>query len=241
MEVYRQGGLVGDLPDRIPLGIPERHHVIRVGDLETAHAAALDHAPHLFYSSLNRGVRDAGETRVAIGVGVAEVGEPFIVDPHQFDGGLGVIQPPGGAEDPVEHLRLHAVALLILQAQLRVGEPPDAALAVLVETGRSHAVGALDFARDVFAPRRPHAVHEPEVRALLRHPYRSLGAVGDVRHAVLHRRRGARREEVGRQPAEIDVAVGRDSGVAHIGPPNAVVQSVKQTTARFRAKRKPQS
>ena len=116
VEVHRQGGLVGDLPDRIPLGIPERHDVVRVGDLETAHAAALDHAPHLFHGGLDGSVRDAGETGVAVGVRVAEVGEPLVVDPHQLDGGLGVIQPPGGAEDPVEHLGLHAVALLVLQA-----------------------------------------------------------------------------------------------------------------------------
>ena len=28
--------------------------------------------------------------------------------------GRGVIQPPGGAQDPIEHFGLHAVALLIL-------------------------------------------------------------------------------------------------------------------------------
>src|SRR5207248_10253068 len=73
VEVHRQGGLVGDFPHRVPLGIPERHDVVRVGDLETAHAA-LDHAPHLFHGGLDEGVGDAGKAGVTVGVRVAEAG-----------------------------------------------------------------------------------------------------------------------------------------------------------------------
>src|SRR5262249_17813712 len=168
--MYRQGDLVGNLPDRIPLRIPERRDVVGVSDLETAHAAAFDHAPHLFHGGLDGSVGDAGEARVAVGVRVAKVGEPFIVDPRQFDGGLSVIQAASGAQDSVEYLGLHAVAFLVLQAQLGVGEPSDASLAVLIQTGGGHAVGAVDFSGNVLAPGRPHAVQQPEVRAFLRYP-----------------------------------------------------------------------
>src|SRR5262249_42544972 len=126
VEMYRQGDLVGDLPDRIPLGIPKRRDVVGVGDLETAHTTALDHAPHLFHSSFNRRVGNASETRVAVGVRAAEASEPLVVDSDELNGGPSVIQPTGGAQDSVEYLGLHAVAFLVLQAQLRVGEPSDA-------------------------------------------------------------------------------------------------------------------
>src|SRR2546427_6087533 len=68
-------------------GIPERHDVVRVCDLETAHAAAFDHPPHLFHGGLDRGVGDAGKTRVAVRVRVAEAGEPLVGDLRQLDGG----------------------------------------------------------------------------------------------------------------------------------------------------------
>src|SRR5215475_2838941 len=151
VKVQRQGGLVGDLPDRIPLGIPERHDVVRVGDFETAHTTTLDHTLHLFHCSFNGGVGDARKSGVTIRVCVAEVGELRIVNAYQLDGGLSVVQPPGGAEDPVEHFSLDAVALLVLQPQLWISEPSDAALAVVVKTSGGHAVGAVDFARDVLA------------------------------------------------------------------------------------------
>jgi hypothetical protein len=160
-------------------------------------------------------------------VRVAKVGEPLVVDSHQFDSGLSVIQPASRAEDPIEYLGLNTVALLIFQAQLRVGEPSDAALAVFVETGRGHAIGTVDLAGDVLAPGRPHAVQESEIRAVLRHPHRPFGSVSDVGHAVLHRRRGARGEEVRRQPAEIDVAVSRDSGVAHQSSEQSIVYALR--------------
>src|SRR5262245_36618676 len=102
--MYRQGDLVGELQDRIRLGIQEWGDVVRVSDLETAHAAAFDHALHFFHGGLDGSVGDAGEARVAVRVRIAEIGEPLVVDADQLDRGLSVIQPPGSAEDPVEYL-----------------------------------------------------------------------------------------------------------------------------------------
>ena len=72
----------------------------------------------------------------------------------------GSFEPPGRAEDAVEHLGLHAVAVLVLDAQIGIGEAADALLAVVVEPGLGHAVGAMDACPGTYwRPRRAHAVH----------------------------------------------------------------------------------
>src|SRR5205823_4674959 len=114
----------------------------------------------------------------------------------------------------------------------------DAALAVLVEARRGHAIGAVDLARDVLASRRTHAVHEPEVRALLGDPHRPLRAVAHVGHAVAQRRRGVGGEEIGRQPAEIHVAVGGDHLVAHRGRPHALPRGALSSSWMLSGSRK---
>src|SRR5881396_2298943 len=91
-----------------------------------------------------------------IGMALAEPRQPLVVDADHLDGGLGVVDPRGGAQDPVEHLGLHAVAVLVLQAELRVAQTVDALLAVLVEPGGGHAVGTVDLARDILAAGRAH-------------------------------------------------------------------------------------
>ena len=80
--------------------------------------AALGHALDLGDRRLDRVVRDRREPGEALRVRRAEVGEPLVVDAHDLDGRLGVVQAAGGAEDAVEHLGLHAVAVLVLHAQV---------------------------------------------------------------------------------------------------------------------------
>ena len=122
----------------------------------------------------------------ALRVRLAEVGEPVVVDPDHLRRRLGIVHPRAGAEDAVEHLGLDAVAILVLEAQLRIAQAPDAALAVLVEAGGGHAVGAVDLAGHVLAAGRAHAVGQAEGPALLRHPHGALGPLGHVGHAVAH-------------------------------------------------------
>src|SRR5438046_8482089 len=73
----------------------------------------------------------------------------------------------------------------------------------------------MDDARHVLAAGRAHAVHKAELGALGRHPFGSLGAVDDMRHAVFQRCRGVLGEEVGRQPDQVDMAIGGDDVVFH--------------------------
>ena len=67
------------------------------------------------------------------GCAAAEVGEPLVVDAHDLDGGLGIVEAAARAEHAVQHLGLHAVTVLILDPQVRIGEAADPSQAVVVE------------------------------------------------------------------------------------------------------------
>src|SRR5262249_55535389 len=151
-----------------------------VGDVETAQHAAPRDALDLGDRGLDRMVRDRGEACEALGVRRAEPGKPFVVDAHHLDGGLGIVEAARGAEHAVEDLGLYAVAVLVLDPQVGFGQAADAALAVLVEPHRRHAVGAVDPARHVLTPGRTHAVHHAQVRTGLRSPAPAGGPVGDI-------------------------------------------------------------
>src|SRR4029453_2288699 len=94
-------------------------------------------------------------------------------------------------------------------------EAADPFLAVVVEAGGGHPVGAIDPPGHVLAPAGSHPEGEAQVGALRRGPERALRPVRDVRHPVLPGRGRAVDEEVGGEPAEVDVAIGRDHLVAH--------------------------
>src|SRR5580704_18119794 len=96
--------------------------------------------------------------RRPIGMGIAEIGEPLVVDARHLAGGFVVVDPAGGAENAVQYLGLDAVAVLVFDPQFGVRHATDALLAVLVDPLRGHAVGAMDLARLVEAAGRAHAV-----------------------------------------------------------------------------------
>jgi hypothetical protein len=152
-------------------------------------------------------------------MGGAEIGEPLVVDAQHLARRLVVLDADRGAEDAVEHLGLHTVALLVFEAQFGIGHAADAFLAVLVDPLRGHPVRAMDLTGDVLPAARAHAVHQPERRAVLGDPLFAARPVGHVRHTVFVRRAGVGGEEVGRQPDQIEVAVGRDHVVFHFFPP----------------------
>ncbi len=129
-----------------------------------------------------------------------------------------VVQACGRAENAVDDLRLHPVAVHVLGPELRCGRPRDALLAVLVEPGLRHHVDAMMLARLVLLARGPHAAPQPEVRAVPGGPVRPVRAVGHVGHAVPERGRGVRGEQIARDPRQVDVAIGGDPLVAHDAP-----------------------
>src|SRR4030095_126405 len=191
-----QAAAVDTVPERIPVGVPERLEVRRVGDVEPPQGAALDDALDLGDGRLQRIVRNRREPDIAVGVRRAEIGEPLVVDAQDFDRRLRIVHAAGGAEDTAEHLGLHAAPILILEPEIVVGDAPYPAFAVLVEAGRRHAIGAMDAPGDVLPACRGHAARQPETGALVRDPDRPLRAVLCVRHPLLERRGRAGREEV---------------------------------------------
>ena len=53
--------------------------------------------------------RDAGDAGEPLEASRTELDEPFVVDAHHLGGRRVVVQPPGRAENAVQHLRMDAV------------------------------------------------------------------------------------------------------------------------------------
>ena len=148
----------------------------------------------------------------------AEAGQPFVVDAHHLVGGFVVAKPHGRAENAVEHLALHAVEVLVVQAQVRFGEAPDALRAVAVQSLLRHPVRPVNLPRHIDPPGRSHAVLQPELATATAHPIRPLLRLGDVGHAFLQVRARLAREQIRRQPRQVDVTVRGDDLIVHGSP-----------------------
>ena len=60
-----------------------------------------------------------------VGIVLAEVHQPVVVDAEHLVGRHRIVEPRRGAEDAEDHLGLHAVAIHVLGAQRRVGRVAD--------------------------------------------------------------------------------------------------------------------
>src|SRR5438067_2738607 len=107
VEVERQVHVVHGLPERLPDRMPHRLHVPRARELHPAQAE-LRHAVDLLHGRVDVAVGQAGQADVAVGIVIAEVLQPVVVDPEHLVRGLGIVEPRGGAEDAVDDLGLHA-------------------------------------------------------------------------------------------------------------------------------------
>src|SRR5471032_1923483 len=82
----------------------------------------------------------------------------------------------------------------------------------------------MDDAGHILAAGRAHAVHQPELRAVLRRPFRTLGPFDDVGHALFHRGGAVLGEEIRRQPDQVDMSVSGDHIVFHgQDPPTRII------------------
>src|SRR5580765_8837143 len=180
-------------------------------------------------------VREVREPDVTVGIMPAEAGHPRVVDAQHLVGRFDVLQLRGGRQDAVDDLGVDAVAVHLLDAQVRIPWPANALLAVLVETGRGHDVDPELLAGLVLGARGAHAARQTEDGAVVGDPARAIGPVGHVGHALLQLARRFRDEQVRRQPDEIEVTVRRDSVVAHGSPPvRLALQAVPAIVPRYR-------
>src|SRR4026208_922111 len=95
----------------------------------------LAHPVALLHRRVDVAVGQAGQADEAVGVVPAEVYQPVVVDVEHLGGGLVIVQPRGRAEDAVDALGLHPVAVHVLRPQLGSGRPGDALAAVGLESG----------------------------------------------------------------------------------------------------------
>ena len=199
---------------RMPHGL----HVPRARQLD-ALEAQLGHPMDLGHCGLDVAVRQAGQPDVAVGIVAAEVAHPGVVDAQHLVGGLAVVQLGRGGQDAVDHLGVDAVAIHLLDAQMRVARPPDPLLAVLVQTGGRHHVDPELLAGDVLRARGAHAARQAEGGSVVGDPSPPVRPVGDVGHPILQRPGRLRHEQVRGQPDEVEVTVRRDPVVAHARTP----------------------
>ena len=214
VEVQRDSDLVDGRPQWLPLRMPHRLHVPRARQLETLEAE-LGGAMNLGDGGVDVTVRQVREPDVAVGILAAEIRHPRVVDAQHLVRGLDVLQLGRRREDAVNHLGVDAVAIHLLDTQVRIARPANPLLAVVVQPGRRHHVDAQLLARDVLGAGRANAAGDPELDAVLRDPPPLVGPVGHVRHAVLQVRRRLRREQVGGKPDQVEVTVGGDPVVGH--------------------------
>src|SRR6266481_2736806 len=162
-------------------------------------------------------IGQAGEADLAIGIVAAEVVHEVVVDAQHLVRRLAILHFSAGSKDAVNDLGIDAVAVELLDPQMRVA---GAAVAlfdeVVVEAGFVHLVDAQLLAGDVLGADRADPSGLAEIDAVIGHP--ALGAVrliGDKRHLLLQGARRLRGEEIRRQPDHIEMTIGRDAPVLH--------------------------
>src|SRR4030095_9318125 len=114
------------------------------------------------------------------------------------------------------HLRVTAVLVELLGAQVGVARAADAVETGVIETGLRHAVGAVLLAGLVLAARRADAGDQPERGAVARDPLLAVRSFADDGHPILDIARRFPAAEIGRQPDHVEMASGRDSFVLHL-------------------------
>ena len=207
-------------PERVPVAVAGVDGMSPVVDDELAAPQRPKSGGLVELFGCDRGVvqRDAGQGVEAPRIGVAEVGDPLVVDAEGGGLDLQVFDLQARAGEAVQHLRLDAVHVLVPDAQVRrrgVG-------AAFVVAGLLHPVVAVAHAGLGRAEAHAHAAEDAQLLALA-HPdlvvEAVLGLLGGrvlhVGHEVPEVGGGCAGEHVAGQPAHVHVGVARYEGVLH--------------------------
>src|SRR5258707_6339303 len=152
---------------------------------------------------------------MAVRIMAAELLQPVIVDAQHLVRRVAVVELRSGAENAVDDLGVDPVGLHVLEAQMRVATTVLALLGVLIEPVLGHDVDADILPRDVLRAARADPVDQAEIGAVLGDPLRSVRAVLDIRHPLLHLARGVLDEKLRRHARHIEMAIGGDALVMH--------------------------
>jgi len=149
-----------DFPERVPVRVPQRLQVCRVGDVEPT-----QHKPRLatrLTSALAASIGCWGSSpgRRSARMDGAELGEPLVVDAHDFDCRFGIpLRRPVAPRTPYRTSACTPSRSWSFTRRPGSVRRRIAALAVLVEAGLSHAVGARILPGVYWRPAEPNAVH----------------------------------------------------------------------------------
>ena len=120
VERDRHAAFLSRFPERIPGGMPDGERGRGDGEIGALEAEPR-RAPELARRCGRIVTGDAREPDEPPGIGLAEVGRPVVVDlVHGLDE-LAILQAQPDPENPVHHLGVDAVDLLVLQPQRRRG------------------------------------------------------------------------------------------------------------------------
>ena len=187
----------------------------RAAELDALHALLRD-AADFPGGAFDIVVRQAGQPNHPVRVVAGEIVQEVVVDAQHLVGGFRVLHLGAGGQDAVDDLGVDAVAVHVLDPQMRIARPAQALFEIVaVEAGLGHLVGAQLLAGDMRraggADAAAQSVLGTGVVGPALHPVRILGDVG---HQVLELLRRVRGEQVGRQPKHVEMTVCRDTLIA---------------------------
>jgi hypothetical protein len=155
-------------------------------------------------------VRNARQADEAPGIGLAEVGGPAVVDLVDRLDQLAVLHAQADPEDPVHHLGVDAVEILVLQAQVRGRR----VRAPLVEADVEHLLDVLRESALDLVEAEPEAAEDAEL-LFFGIPLRAVVGLPHLRDPVAEPGGRVLDPEIAGHPGHVDVAVGGDDAVAH--------------------------
>src|SRR5205085_521351 len=125
----------------------------------------------------------------------------------------GVLHLGASSEDAVDDLGVDAVAVHVLDPQMRVARPAQTLFEIVaVEARLGHLVGAQLLARDMRRAGRADAATQAVFGAVIVGPaLHAVRILGDVGHQIPELARRVRGEQVGRQPEHVEMTIRRDT------------------------------
>src|SRR2546425_1739515 len=199
------------LHDALPIsgGMPDGEHGGGHGEVSALEPEPR-RAPELSRGRRGIMVGNAREADEAPWIALAEARRPVVVDlVHRLDQ-LAVLHAQADPQDPVHHLGVDPVEVLVLQAQVRRGR----VRAALVEPDLEHLFHVLRESPLHAVEAEPEAAKDSEL-LFFGVPARTIRRLAHLRDLVPKPRGRVLDPEIAGHPGHVDVAVGGNDAIAH--------------------------